>query len=119
MTDDDFRTRVNEMPLAQRVFVGAGFVVAAVTAIYMLTTARDLPGQIPMQYDGNGAVLWYADRAGFWTLVLALWFVVGFVLFALSPRSLAVAFTFFWLNVVIFGMYDLTYQQATGGGVIG
>ena len=119
MTDDDFRTRLNEMPLAQRVLVGAGFVVAAVTAIYMLTTARDLPEQIPMQYDGNGAVLWYAERAGFWMVVLALWFVVGGVLLAFSPRSLAVAFTFFWLNVVIFGMYDLTYHQATGGGIVG
>ena len=119
MTDERFGTLTAEMSFAQRFFVGAGFVVAAVTAVYMLTTASDLPDQIPMQYDGSGAVLWYAERAGFWMIVLALWFVVGGVFLAFSPRSLAVAFAFFWLNVVIFGIYDLTLHQGTGGGIIG
>ena len=114
-----FATLRADMSLAQRLFVGAGFVVGIVTAVYMLSTASDLPSQIPMGYDGDGAVTWYADRSGFWLFVIGVWFVGGAALLAGSVRSVAAAFGFFWVNVTVFFIYDLTYHQGTGGGIIG
>jgi hypothetical protein len=107
------------MSTTSRVLLILGGIIGVLTAVYMFRTAGDLPAQIPMQYDGNGDVTWYATRDGFWLFVLLPWLGLSALFLATARRAVSVAWAFLWINAFAFFVYDLTYDQATGDAIIG
>lgn len=107
------------MSTATRVLLILGGIVGVLTAVYMFRTSADLPDQIPMGYDGDGDVTWYAARDGFWMFVLLPWLGLSALFLSFARRAVSVAWAFLWINAFAFFVYDLTYNQATGDGIIG
>ncbi|MGQ0826286.1 MAG: hypothetical protein ACT4OX_14855 [Actinomycetota bacterium] len=107
------------MSTAQRTLLVLGGLIDLLTVVYILATRGDLPADIPMQYDEDGRVTWYATRDVFWLFLTLPWIILGALFLTFARRGVSVAWAFLWINAFAFFSYDLTYDQATGDGVIG